>query len=434
MFPKFLVSASISLFFFCSILYGQSEKDLLKTLAAEDRSAVDAIVLYPEEVRNHIFQIAMHPEILIKISGMQEKTEQAFRDYIADYSQEEQANFYELARYPGLIRDLAGKEKQSKAEITALLNNYPEEIHETALELGRQEYQTLHQIYQLNRATKQAFDELLKPYPSQIQTSIRELVTMPEILTILTDNIDLTILVGDVYKNDPAWVQSKAEALNLEVARRQAEELEDYKQQLEQDPEAYQEMLDAAVLYAEDNNIPESEYNKESAPETTVKVVYSYPYWYGYPHWYTYPYWTPVPYYYRTGFYIGPGGVAVVIGLPSYHYVHWHYTYYPHRHVHLHAHYHRHYQRHPHGHRGFHAAVNVNVNKRVNVRSRQARDNRSNRTGTIRNSPSKLELGKERDRSQNFERFKANDNHRGSWSNRGKGNAQKLAQGKGKRR
>ena len=83
-------------------------------------------------------------------------------------------------------------------------------------------------------------------YSVATQQATNELVKMPEVLSILVDNIDQTILVGDIYKNDPAWVEEKATSLNLEVARRQAEELEDYKKQLEKDPEAYQEMLDAS--------------------------------------------------------------------------------------------------------------------------------------------------------------------------------------------
>lgn len=266
----------------------------------------------------------------------------------------------------------------------------------------------------MNSTTKQAFETLIQPYPEKAQTAIRELVKMPEVLSILVDNIDLTILVGDVYQNDPDWLQEKARVLNIAVVRSQAEELEDYKKQLEEDPEAYQEMLEAADLFAKDNHIPKS----QQQPETTVKVVYSYPYWYGYPYWYTYPYWAPVPYYYHTGFYIGPGGVVVVIGLPSYHYVHWHYAYYPHRHVHLHAHYHRHYRRHPHGHGGFHAAVNVNVNKNINIGKNQTPDRKKDLPGDIGRDKPNLELGNSPRDKGNFDRFKASDNHRGNWSNR----------------
>ncbi|MCB0628331.1 MAG: DUF3300 domain-containing protein [Saprospiraceae bacterium] len=424
---KNIISTLTGLLLFVTLGYSQGEKDLLKKLVEEDRSAVDAIVLYPEDIRTNIFIVATHPELLIKLSGMQEKTQLTFRNLIKDLSQEEQAKFYELTRYPGLIRDLAGESKRSNAEIEAFLINYPQEVHATALEVGRREYKTLQQIYQLNHTTKQAFDALILPYPERSQAAIRSLVNMPEILSILVDNIDLTILVGDVYKNDPAWVQTKARELNIEVARSQAEELEDYKKQLEEDPEAYQEMLDAAELYAKDNNISAS----QQQPQTTVKVVYSYPYWYGYPYWYTYPYWAPVPYYYHTGFYIGPGGAVIIVGLPSYHYVHWHYTYYPTLHVHLHAHYYRHYQRHPHGHGGFHAAVNVNINKNIKLGKNRIPDRQKELPGKAGQGKPDLKLGDKRPDRQDLDRFKANDNHRGNWSNRQSAGSGGIAQRRG---
>lgn len=425
---KPFITLFISCVFVLSNLYAQEDKELLKDLFTEDRSAVDAIVLYPEDVRNNIFEVSMYPELLIKLSGIQEKTKQSFRNTIAAFPQERQAQFYELTRYQGLTRDLAMDGKKSKSEITAILKNYPKDIHETALALGSEEYETLNKIYQLNRSTKEAFDQLINRYPATTQKATQELVNMPEVLTILIDNIDLTILVGDIYKNEPNWVQEKAAALNLEVARQQAAELEDYKTQLEEDPEAYQEMMEAAELYAKDNKVSETEYKKET--ETKVTVVHHYPYWYGYPYWYTYPYWTPVPYYYHTGFYIGPGGVVIIVGLPSYHYVHWHYTYYPHTHVHLHAHYHRHYNRHPNSHGGFHAAVNVNVNKNVNIRSNRKTGDRSDRPGKKNDGKSKMEIAK--NKNQNHERFKTNDNHRGTWSGRGKSEGRVAKKGGGR--
>lgn len=407
---KSIITLILGSLFFSFTLQGQEEKDMLKALISEDREAVETIVLYPEGVRSQIFEVSQYPELLLRLNGLQEKTAQNFKKIIEPYPQEEQSKFYEVTRYHGLTKDLAANGKKSKSEINEILKKYPQEIHQTALEIGRKEYETLHQIFNLNQTIKQNFDDLLSRYSTNTQQATKELVKMPEVLSILVDNLDQTILVGDVYKNDPTWIEEKAKELNLEVARRQAEELEDYKKQLEQDPEAYQEMLDAANLYAKDNNTGDSEYKEETT--NTEKVTYSYNYWYGYPYWYTYPFWTPVPYYYHTGFYIGPGGAVVIIGLPSFHYVHWHYTFYPHMHVHLHGHYHRHYARHPHGHGGFHAAVNINVNKNINLKTNKKRglpDKRQTNNAIPKIDKKKID-------NQDFNRFKASDSHRGSWS------------------
>lgn len=415
MYTKSIFSLSIITWVFTISLFGQSEKDMLKALMDEDRSVVETIVLYPEDIRNNIFEVSLHPEILVRLSGMQENSKEYFKNLVASYSQQQQAQFYELTRYHGLTRDLAEGGQKSKSEINVILTNYPEDIHDTALDLGRKEYETLSQIYHYNKFIKNSFDDLMKRYEPKTQRAVQALIKTPEILTLMADNIDLTILVGDVYKNDPAWIQEKAKTLQLEVANRQAEELEDYKKQLEEDPEAYEEMLNAADLYAKDNNV-----STQQQPETTVKVTYSYNYWYGYPYWYTYPFWRPVPYYYHTGFYISPAGAVIIIGLPSFHYVHWHFTYYPHMHVHLHGHYHRHYRRHPHSHGGFHAAVDINVNKNVNIRAKRNPD-RPNRPSKRQTTTSRSKMSNKKLDNRDFNRFRATDNHTGNWTKNKKG-------------
>lgn len=88
MFIKSILSTLAGMLLVITLANAQGEKDLLKQLVEEDRSAVDAIVLYPEEIRDHIFEVATHPEVLIKLSGMQEKTQKAFREIIKPYPQE----------------------------------------------------------------------------------------------------------------------------------------------------------------------------------------------------------------------------------------------------------------------------------------------------------------------------------------------------------
>lgn len=403
-------------------LIAQDEKELLKELLEEDRTAAETVVLFPEETRGHIFEVSQHPELLLKLSSLQKKTKDEFRFIIKNYEKNYQEKFYELTRYRVLLNELGSEDRKSKKEIEDLLISYPEDIHETATELGRNQHETLRKIVQLNQSAKKGMQEVLSGYPEDTRASVKALITNPEVLTTLTENIEQTILVGDLYKKDPEWVNRKADSLNRLVVVQRMEELEDYKAQLESDSAAYQEMLDAAETYKRDNQIKDTE-----PKETKTTVHYSYSYWYGYPYWY--PYWTPVPYYYHTGFYIGSGGTVVIIGLPSYHYVNWHYTYYPHAHIHLHAHYTRHYHRHPHSRGGFHSAVNVNVNRDVNI-NRTRNVNRSRDASRSRNinrdrSASSFKNGKPdfsiKDRSgdKSFQKFSNNDRLKGGWESKG---------------
>ncbi len=394
--------------------FAQENRTTLRTLARQEQDVINAIVLYPEETRGHIFEVAQHPALLIRLESLQKKSQEAFLNAVIDLDRDTQESFYELTRYPRLIDSLA-RLSNTKYNKKTLIASYPEEIQDDVANVLKKK-KTLEEIASLNQSTRLQFKETIGRYPKNAQASIRELIQNPELLSLLVDNIDMTILAGDIYKEDPEWITDKARELNLDAAQKQAEELNDYKKQLEEDPEAFQEMQQAADLYAQDNSISEKEYKEP----TTVKVTYSYSYWYGYPYWYTYPYWRPMPYYYYTGFYYGPGGTVIIIGLPSYHYVHWHYVHYPHRHVHLHAHYHRHYRRHPRSGSGLSAALKIERDKNIGLSRdnlERAKPNRSNQGIRSGNSP-KIDFREKAPQDRNYEQFKNNDKLKGNWSTR----------------
>lgn len=349
---------------------------LLKDLINEDRTVVDALVVYPRETLIAIFETAEYPELLVRMDGMQKKTQKAFRELIDSYDREVQEGIYDMVRYDGLIEAVIASEGKSKEENTAALAAYPEEIHETAAKFAKEHLEALKELAELNATVNDAFANILSRYDEETQSAALQLVELPEVLTLLIDNMDFTVIIADVYQSAPEWVLSKADSLGTVIADQSAKELEDYQEELRKDPEAYSEMMALAEQYAKDNNVTNY---KEPVNETTVTttVVYHYPYWYGYPYWYTTPYWAPYPWYYHTGFYFGIGGGPVFIGFPSPFYVSWHYRYYPNRYYHLNNYYCAHYYRYPRSYNSFHTTVNVNVinNKTVKVDRDQIRVN-----------------------------------------------------------
>jgi len=64
------------------------------------------------------------------------------------------------------------------------------------------------------------------------QTVFNELIRYPEILVLLNQNIELTILGGDFYKKAPDLVRHHADSLNLVITRQHALELEEWKTQV----------------------------------------------------------------------------------------------------------------------------------------------------------------------------------------------------------
>jgi hypothetical protein len=100
------------------------ELSLSQGLSEKKQKAVEALVLSPAKVRNAVLEASLYPELLAKVSNIQERSREQFK-------------------------------------------------------------------------------EILSPYDRKVQETIWDLVRFPEILNILTENISLTILLGDMYRNNP---------------------------------------------------------------------------------------------------------------------------------------------------------------------------------------------------------------------------------------
>lgn len=336
----------------------QSEQELLDQLLQEEKNSVEALVLYPEQTRRDILEACLHPEAIVKLESMQSKTSEAFKNLMQDYAQETQELIWDLTRYPGLITKLAMTTGQSDSEVRAKLADYPAEVHPKALEARRYYFDLLLRVDELNEQWRRTFDNLIRDYPDKTQDALRQLVELPEVLTLLSDGIRMTVMVGDLYRRNPAWLMQQLDSLNLVVAREHTREIEDWKAGLEADPEAKAEFARSAEDFAREYNYDDSYYPYDDVYESgEVREVvvehhyyHHYPYWFGYPYWYTYPRWRPYPVWYDWGFYWGPGRVIVIIDMPSYYFTNW-YFYYPHHHYYypqLSSHFTRHYYGHRH--------------------------------------------------------------------------------------
>lgn len=340
----------ITLIFSAFFVRGQSAEELLAQLLAEEKNTVDALVLYPQPVRSAILEASLHPEALVKLETMQANTSKAFKALLEGYPKETQEMLWDLTRYPGLIPKLASGPELSQ-QLDKILADYPEEIHQIAREAQEDYYDLLYRMHQLNDQSEVAFNNLIREYPGKTQDALRQLVDLPEVLTLLIGNIRLTLMVGDLYKRNPVWLNQQLDSLNLVAAREHAQELEDWKTGLEANPEAREELARTAQDFAEEYAYDDTYYDYDEAEPTVVEhhYYYHYPYWFGYPHWYVYPRWRRYPFWYEWGFYSGPGNTIVIIDLPSFYFVNW-YFYHPHHHFRypgLSAHFTNHYYYHP---------------------------------------------------------------------------------------
>ena len=395
----------ISLFGFFTINI-QAQDDarvLLENLEEEELKNIDALAMYPEDTRLAILQTTLHPEALIKIERIQSKTKDSFTNLMDQYPQETQQEVWDLTRYPKLIHRLLNEVDKNPKSIDKILSDYPKAVHARAKSSFKTHYDLLKQVDALEKTNEVAFSNVIEKYDAETQNAFRQLVELPEVMTILTENIEVTILVGDAYKNYPDWIIRKTDSLNLELARQNVKELEDWKKRVEENPEVAEELEASAKDFSKENGYDDIYYDSEEEEYPYDDVYYderdeeryvvenhyyyNYPYWYGYPTWYTYPRWHPYPYWYDWGFRHRRGRSIVIIHMPSYYFVDW-YFYRPYHHYHY-PHLSAHFVDHYYGHRNSVGSITSSVHNWRNRNSAVISDD------IISNAPRRIKEFKE---------------------------------------
>ena len=307
----------------------KNDKAAINAMMQKDSMAIKALALYPAETRKAILEAAVYPDALLKLQTMQERTRQDFQSLIGLYPRDEQEAIWNFTRYPGLVDRLVNNGKKTKSQLKTIAKDYPEEVTEDIVKYGRHDYDALTKVQYLTVQNQRDFDKLLNDVPPVTQQAFRDLVALPEVLSILTEHMQMTVLIGDLYMRNSAWVLHKADSLNLVVARQNAKETEDWKNNINNDAQAKAQLEQAANAYASENGYHEHQYRHHHHHDYIEHYrVYCYPYWFGYPWWYPYHYWYPYPYWYDWGFYYGPYGEVVVFGYPSFYFNYW-YFYHP---------------------------------------------------------------------------------------------------------
>lgn len=294
----------------------------------EDSAAINALALYPDSIKVEIFTACEYPAIIVNVASLQKNSSAAFADMLSSYPKSKQEDVYNLSRYPGLISRLVDGGKLPDDAIENVLSVYPAEIHDLGLNYGKNEYELLSKVNDLQNQTNQQFQQIISSYPADIQTIFTNLLQMPEVMSLLNDHLALSVRVGDHYKRDPQWVMHKSDSNAAAQAKINAEQLEEWKQTIQNDSNARNDLKDAGNEYATDNGYNQSDVDAPvDANDVTYCAVYPYSYWFGYPTWYPYAYWYPYPYWYDWGFYYGPYGEIVVFGFPSYYFTNWYFWY-----------------------------------------------------------------------------------------------------------
>ena len=322
---------------FCSFnnkLVAQSIAEEFNQLKIDDSVDMNTLALFPQNVRENIFKVSLHPQGVANIYDIQRKSNQSFKDLLATYPKEEQQKIWNLIRYNNLFSDLA-KTKLNNIDIDAVLSKYPAEIYTDAQEYAMNHHDLIIAIDQINQKFNTNFQNIISNFPDDDQVAFRSILSTPDALSLLNKNMHLMMHLGNIYKTNPLFLRDKLNTLNVIITEENAKETENWKQEIQQDPEVEKELKQSAEQYAADNNYSEDEY-QDTNPKIVEHYVYvPYPYWSGYPWWYDNDYWYPYPYWYHSGFYFWRGNL-ILLGPPSWFFIHWHFY---HNHYHHFYHY-----------------------------------------------------------------------------------------------
>lgn len=315
------------------IIYSQVQRFSLEDLSESERKSIEAIALYPEDIRLAVLEVASHPATMVQIKRIQESSREDFQNLLMLYPREKQQLIWDLTRFEGLLEEIANCD-QSKQTLTEITEAYPPEVRESVYDLEKEDFILIEEVLQLRIKAEEEAHALIRREEPKLQSSYRLLLDNPEVLSIMSDEMELAILVGNLYLTDRDWVLKKSDSLNLALATENSQALEDWKKSLEDDKEAqlelrasldeYEQDYPYDDIYYDENDIS-GDINEENViNRISVYYLYHYPFWFGYPYWYSYPRWRPYPIWYDWGFY--PYSInrsIVVFSLPRYYTVWW---------------------------------------------------------------------------------------------------------------
>lgn len=271
-----------------------------------------AVAAYDANVRQSILLASEYPQILTQLEKTQEETTASFQKMVGKFRQKKQEWFYTITRYPELMHKLAHlPARQTQEQVYKLLPHQDPDLKEAAWRLYKSEQKNLLKLDDIRMSANMEFEKSLVSLNSATREAFHNLQAKPDVLTLLTNNIDLTKQLGENYKSHPGEVSNQLAMLHDKLEIQNQQEAAAFKKQIESDPKAMKELREARNAYASNAYYYNNPY------------YYPYSYWFGYPYWYTYPMWYPGMFWYYPGFYFGAGGLY---GFPSYGFSFWFYN------------------------------------------------------------------------------------------------------------
>ncbi|GAB3997397.1 hypothetical protein GCM10028807_42510 [Spirosoma daeguense] len=330
-----LVSTSLLALFIVLHTNAWGQSNQLET----QQGLLNAIAPYNASQRQAMLTASQYPQVLTDIQKAQETSRSSFEALINGFSQNKQGWFYDLTRYSDLMHQLAQLPKGTTEDAVKQLAPASEPaVQEAAWRLYRHHNDDLIKADNLNQQANQTFEKLIGNLDANTQTAFRQLLAYPDALVLLTNNSDLTAQLGQQYAANTSDISGQLATLHDKLAADHESEVAAYRKQLDADPQASQELKQAAQTYAQANGflLPNGTYSGN--------LMYANPYsfWFGYPYWYGTALWYPGAYWGGFGLTYGLGTFGMY-GFPAFGFNNWFfnggYAGYPHLYTRLNGYY-----------------------------------------------------------------------------------------------
>lgn len=282
---------------------------------------INAIASYDTPLRNSILVASQHADIFTKMQLLKDQSQNSFHALINNLSQKKQAWFYELTRYPDLLQTLAQKPLGlKKAEILTLIPSSDKLLQDACWGLYKSNNNDLKKVAKINQSADVQFAALVQPFDETTRMAFEELIAHPDVLALLTTNMNKTIELGNAFFANNLKVSNDLSQKHDTLLAENEQEVAYYKKSIDDDPNAKAQLEQAARDYAKQYGyiLP----NNVGFAGNYYANPYSY--WFGYPYWYGSALWYPNAFWGSFGLNYGLGGFGLY-GFPTFGFSNWFY-------------------------------------------------------------------------------------------------------------
>jgi len=195
-------------FFYLTFFMGTFSLPLGIQAADATVSPLQALSIYPADVRAAIAAVLQRPDVLLDLEKYRKVARAQFGELLALYPQKTQETVKQLVPYRRLWRGL-GAYQGSEQDTQQLLKSYPKDVRDLANYLLKNSPDILGKVVRLEKETYQHFFSMISGLDPQTQADFKKVGQHSGILSILSDALNL----GSEGKAPSAELKQKSQDL-----------------------------------------------------------------------------------------------------------------------------------------------------------------------------------------------------------------------------